>query len=131
MAELQRIGTQSPGRGFKQHLVQVGAMDGKLRPVVAGVATARFLVDELAMPAEEGELARLDGAGYERVLQAKLAQLAHGMWQQVDADAERMDLRCRLEYTARDASLVQAERQREPADAAAHDQHIGIARAHS
>jgi hypothetical protein len=42
--------------------------------------------------------------------------------QQVDADADRLDLRRGLEDAARDAAAMQLEREREPADAAADDQ---------
>ena len=44
------------------------------------------------------------------------------MRQQVDADAERLDLGRGLEDAAGDAGLVQRQREREPADAAADDQ---------
>ena len=47
--------------------MQVGAMDRELRPVVAGVAAARLLEDELAVAAVEGELARLDALGRQGV----------------------------------------------------------------
>ena len=117
-------------RRVEHHLVQIGAMDRQLRPVVAGEASARLLVDELAMAAVEGELARLDGLRRQRLLQAEFAQLAHGMRQQIDADAERQHVGSGLEHARRDAGLVQAERQRQPADAAADDQHIGLV-AHS
>ena len=52
-------------------------------------------------------------------------ELAHGVRQEIDADAERMDLGRGLEHAARDAGLVAAQRQRQPADAAADDQDVG------
>ena len=63
LAELHRILAQPSPHGREQHLVQVGAMDGKLRPVVAGEAPERLLVDELAVTAVVAKLARLDRAG--------------------------------------------------------------------
>ena len=41
------------------------------------------------MTAVEGEFARLDGLCGQNVLQAEFGELAHGMRQQVDADAQR------------------------------------------
>ena len=106
MIEPHGVAAQPLQRGVEQHLVQVGAMDRELRPVVAGIAAARLLVDELAVAAVEGELARLDGRRRQRVLQAKLAELAHAMRQEVDADAQRLDLGRCLEHAARDAGLM-------------------------
>ena len=62
----------------------------------------------------------------ERALQPELGQFLAGVRQQIDADAERLDLRRRLEDAARDAGLVQTQAEREPADAGAddHDVHL-------
>lgn len=103
MAELDRVLAKPLLHGGEEHVVQIGAMDRELRPVVAGEAAARLLVDELAMTAVEGELARLDGARGQRILQAKFGQLAHGVRQQVDADSQRQDRRHRLEDAAGDS----------------------------
>ena len=54
-------------------------------------------------------------------MQAKLDQLAHRMRQHVDADAERFQLGNTLEHADGNADLVQAERQRQSANAAAGD----------
>ena len=105
--------------------MQVRPVDRKLRPLVAGVPAARFLEDELAEAVVEAQLLRLDRERGELFLQAQLGQLAHAVRQQVDADAQRPDLRRRLEDVAGDAGLVQRQREREPADAAADDQHLG------
>src|SRR5260221_3274432 len=102
-------------------------MDGKLRPVVAREAPARLLVDELAVTAVEGELARLDGRGHQRILQAEFAEFAHAVRQQVDADTQRVDFGRGLKHARRDAGLVQAERQRQAADAGADDEDVGVA----
>ena len=55
-------------------------------------------------------------------MQAEFDQFAHRMRQHVDADAERFQRRHALEYFGGNADLVQAERQRQPADAAAGDE---------
>ncbi len=131
VVELHRLAAQPSARRIEQRAVKIGAMDRELWPVVAGKAAARLLEDELAVAAVEGELSRLDALRGQRLLQAEFAELAHGVRQKVDADAERHHLRRRFEDAARDSGLVQAERQRQPADAAAHDQHVGVRRTHS
>ena len=61
-------------------------------------------------------------------LQAERGELAHRMRQQGDADAELLHLGRRFVDVAGDAALVQAEREREAADAAADDGDAGIIR---
>src|SRR5207237_10380531 len=65
------------------------------------------------------------------VREAEVGKRAHAVRQQVDADAQRMDLRRRLEDAARDAGLMAAQGQGQAADAAADDQHIRVGRTHS
>ena len=103
--------------------MQVRAVHRQLRPAVAGESAARLLEDELAEAVVEAQLPRLDRGPGELFLQAELGELAHAVRQQVDADPERLDLRRGLEDSAGDAGLVQRQREREPADAAANDQY--------
>jgi hypothetical protein len=63
-----------------------------------------------------------DACRIERVVQAELDQFAHRMRQHVDADAERPQLGHAFKDFCRNADLVQAERQRQPANAAARDE---------
>ena len=56
-------------------------------------------------------------------MQAELDQFAHRMRQHVDADAERLQLGHAFEHPSGNADLVQAERQCQPADAAAGDEY--------
>src|SRR5262249_17235963 len=98
------------------------AMDRELRPFVAGFQSARFAPDRLAALGEVSEFPRTDAGGIEAVVQAKLDQLAHGMRQHIDADAERLQLAHALEHARGNANLGQAERQRQPANAAAWDE---------
>ena len=55
----------------------------------------------------------------QRVAQAERGEFAHGMRQQRDADAELLDLRRALVDAAGNPALLQIERERQPADAAA------------
>src|SRR6185437_14981949 len=124
VAEPHGVLAQALPRCIEQDLVEVGAMDRELRPVVAGVAAAQVADDRRAVAAVVGERARLDRVRGELVGEAELAELAHAVRQEVDADAERMDLGRGLEDATRDAGLVAAQRQRKPADAAADDQDV-------
>ena len=59
----------------------------------------------------------------EPVVQAEFDQLTHRMGQYIDADAERLQLGHALEYFGGNSDLVQAQRQRQPADAATGDEY--------
>ena len=58
----------------EQHRLQVAAVDRELRRVVAGPASARLDVDQLAEAVEEGRLARHDRDALERVANAERRQ---------------------------------------------------------
>src|SRR5439155_16707593 len=106
-------------RRVEQHAMQLAAMDAQLGIFVARVAPARLLVDELAVPVEEGALLVLDRHLAQALLQAERRQLAHAVGQQRDADAELAYLLRRLVDAARDAALLQREREGEAGDAPA------------
>ena len=109
--------------GVQQHLVQVGAVDGKVRPLMPGGEPPGLAVDELAVAGEEGIVLRLAGDRRERVLQPERAQLLDRVRPEIDADPERADFRRRLEHPdpARHIGGVDGQRQRQSADAAADD----------
>jgi hypothetical protein len=109
-------------RGIEQDLMQRAAVDRELRPFITGVQPARLAPDRFAVL---GEISKFSGAHAERVKliqQTQLDQFAHRMRQHVDADAERLQRGDAFEYFGRHADLMQAERQRQPADAAAGDE---------
>ncbi len=126
------FGAEAGDRGVEQHLVQVGAVDRNVRPLVAGGHPPRLAVDELAVAGEERVVLRLAGDRDERVLQPQRAQLLDRVRPEIDADAERVDFRRRLvdADAPRCAGRMQAERQRQSADAAADDDDVRI-RIHS
>ena len=109
--------------GIQQHLMQIGAMDGKMRPLMPGREPPRLAVDELAVAGEEGVVLRLAGDRGKRVLQPERAQLLHRMRPEIDPDPERADIRGGLEHPDAVGGLrgVGGQRQRQPADAAADD----------
>lgn len=93
----------------------------ELRPFIAGLDAAGLAPDRLAVLGKIRELAGAHGGGVKLVEQAKLDQLAHGMRQNIDADAKRLQRRDALEDFGGNADLMQAECQRQSADAAAGD----------
>ena len=110
-------------RGIEQDLLQRAAMDRELRPFVTGLDAARLAPDRLAVLGEIRQFPGADAGRIELVVQAELDQFAHRMRQHVDADAERPQLGHAFEHFGGNADLVQAERQRQPADAAAGDEY--------
>ncbi len=110
-------------RAVQQHL-QLPAVHRVLRPAVAGEQAARLGVHLVAVAAHQRPFARLDADGVEHFsAQAQVIELAHGIGLQVDAHAQRLQLGHRFEHDAGHADLMQRERQRHAADAAAGDQH--------
>ena len=121
MAGDEGAGAEPLAHGVEQDLVQVGAMDREVRPLVPGRQAPRLAVDQLAVAGEERIVLRLAGDRRERVLQAERAQLLDRMRAEIDADPERADLGRGLEHPdpAGGSRGVDGERQRQPADAAA------------
>src|SRR3569833_2317262 len=109
--------------GIEQELQEDAAVDRELRPFIAGLQPARFRPDLLAVLGEVGELLGSHGGGVELVEEAELDQLAARVRQDVDADADRLELGDALENPDLDANLVQAERDGEPGNAAAGHKH--------
>ena len=105
----------------QEHALQVAAVDRELRRLVAGPAAGGLGVDELAEAIEERRLARRHRDPLQRFEHAESMELGGGMRQDVDADAERPDLSRLLVDAAGDAGAVQAEGERQPADAGAED----------
>ncbi len=101
--------------------MQLAAMDADFRERIAGELAALLPVNELAEAVVEAALAVLDAGLEQRVAEAERAELAHGMRQQRDADAQFLDLGRALVDAAGDAALRQIERERQPADTAADD----------
>ena len=116
-----RVGAEALLHRGEQHALQVAAVDRELRRLVAGPASRGLGVDELAEAVEERRLARRHRDPLQRFEHAERAQLGGRVRQDVDADAERPDLRRLLVDPAGDAGAVQAEGERQPADAGADD----------
>jgi threonine dehydratase len=102
--------------------MQIGAVDRKLRPAVPGESAARIAKDHLPEAIAVDDFPRRHRQPRELRFQAELVELAHRVRQQVDADAERPDLRRSLEHAATDSRLLERQREREAADATADDE---------
>ena len=108
---------------------QLAAVDGELRPAVAGGQAARLAPDPLPVPGVEDELGGGDADRGQVVEEAELGQLAHGVGQDVDADAQLLHGRGRLvDLDVVEAGVVEREGQRHAADAAPDDGdlHVGF-----
>ena len=127
MADQPLPGPQGGGakplrRSIPQQRLQPPTVDRKLRHVVPGVRPARLGPDRLAQVVGIRELPGAYAGGIQPGQQAEGGQLADAMRQGVDADAQGADLLRRLEHHAGEAALVQHQRQRQAANAAASDQ---------
>ncbi len=119
-----RCHAHPPAHGLIENHVQPAAMDADLGKPVAAEFAARLLVDELAEAVEEAAFAVLDTGGEQFLVEAQRGKLAHGVRQQRDADAELLDLGRALVNASLDPALLEIERQRKPADAAADDGYL-------
>ena len=115
--------------GTEQHVLESATMDGQLGPRVPGVEAAG-LAPDLLTPAraieEERRRHRLLG---QLPQEPECVQLAYGMGQQVDADAQRPHLGHRVEELDLCPHLVQAECRGQTTDACPH--HHGAPCSHS
>ena len=99
-------------------------MDGVLRPVVAGEPPAWLGINVVAVQSHQRPFLRRQTDAVEiGWREAEVVKLAHGIGLQIDADAERPHVADSFEHDAWDADLVQRERRRQPANAAAGDDH--------
>ena len=91
---------------------------------MTGPATRGLAVDVLAEAVEERRFARDHRAPLELAENAEAVELRARVRQDVDADAERRHVGRCLVDAAGDAGLVEAERERQAADAGADDDDI-------
>ena len=125
-AEGESVVAEALHRGTQQEVLQLPAVNGDLRPAIAGREATRLRPDRLTVLAVVAELLAADASALERALQPELEQLAHRVRKHVDADAEGLHSRHRFDDPDAKALLVQAERRREPADARPHDHDLCI-----
>ncbi len=115
------IGARAVAERIEQHHLQIAAMDRELRMVVAGGAAERLLVDQLPEAVEEGRVLGRDRDLGQRLFKPERGEFLGRMRQQIDADADRAHLGNGFVDAAGNARLVQAQSERQAADAGADD----------
>jgi hypothetical protein len=124
MAEADGVRSRALDQLVMQQHVEAAAVHRVLRPVIAGVETARLGIDVVAIQPHQRPFLGGQADPVEIALaDAEVVQLAHGVRLHVDADAERAHLPHRLEDDAGHTDLVQRQRRGEAPDAAAGDDH--------
>ena len=123
-AEPDRVRTDPFHELAVQQQVELAAMHRVLRPFVSGQAPARFGIDVIAVEPDQRPFFRRQAHAIEIVLgDAEIAEFPHGIGLQIDADAERAHFPDGLEHDAGHADLLERQGGRQPADAAAGDEH--------
>ena len=117
-------GAEAGEGGFVQHGVQLAAVDGELRRVVAGVGAAEFGPDGLAEAVGVDQFAGADAGAVQRGQQAEGCEFLDRVGERVDSDAEFADFADLLEDFGLDAGLVEGQGCGEAADAAADDEDL-------
>jgi hypothetical protein len=102
--------------------LQLAAMDGELRPLVAGQPPTPLRVNfSSVQPDERPFLSRDSHLGEFRFFDPELVQLTYGIGLQVDAHTQWTHIPHRFENDAVDSNLMECQGCRQPADAAAGD----------
>ena len=107
--------------GLEQAELQRAARERDLRRVEAGEPAARLGPDSLAVAVVVDQLARSDAVRQQHVDDAVGGENPRSVGKQIDADAERLDVRRRLVNTDVMAFLRQRDCRGKPADAGAGD----------
>lgn len=108
--------------GPMQDAEQLAAVNGDLRPAVAGGQATWFAPDPLAVPGVEDEFGGGDADRSQIVKETELGQLAHGVGHDVDTDAQFLHRRGRLEdLDVGQSGVVEGESEGHAADAAPDD----------
>lgn len=101
-----RLGAEAGADGLQQGHLEAAAVDGILRPAIAGLAAAGLGPDLEAVLREQAPFAGGDADFGEDGAEAHLLELAHRVGLEVDAHAEGAELPCGLEHAGLEADLV-------------------------
>src|SRR5581483_9968090 len=120
--------TDTLAHGVKQDAMQLAAVNGNMRPPMAGRLAPRLAINELTLPGEEGVVLRQAGHRHQRAFKAERAEFLHRVWTDIDADAEGADIRRRLEDPdlAVRRRCMDRQRQRQAANTAANNQDVHV-----
>src|SRR5215510_10819197 len=92
-----------------QRQVHATSVNADLGHGIAGAPAPRLCMDELAEAVEETALAVLDALTGQSLAEAERTQLAHGVWEKGDADAQLPHLGRALVYAAGETALLESE----------------------
>jgi hypothetical protein len=112
--------------GVEQEKLKLAAMDRILWPAVTSCEASALAMDELAELVAKIQPARGDADFRKCAAESKLGEFANRGRLEIDADTERCGGAHGLVNTNRYASLMQAKRQAQPADAASRDDDVEI-----
>ena len=118
------VPAQAADRRAVEDHVQLAARNAQLGIRIARFPPALFLVKQLTEAVEEAALAHLDRRRNHLAVQSQRRQLAHGMRQERDANAQLLQFGRGLVYPGGNPALVQIERQTQPGNAAADDRDL-------
>ena len=122
VAGVDARGAEPFEHGPMEHPKQLAAVDGELRPAVAGGQAARLAPDPLAVLGVVGEFGGGDADRGQLVKQTELRQLARRVGHHVDADAQLLHARRRLvDLDVIQTGVVEGQGEGHAADAAARD----------
>jgi hypothetical protein len=129
VAGVHALGAETFDHRAMEHAKQLAAVNGELRPAIAGGNAARLAPDPLAVFGVVGELRGRDPNGVQLVEQAELRELACRVRKHVDPDTKLLDARRRLVHVdVTETRVIQRQGERHSADAAARDRHSDQAR---
>ena len=92
--------------------------------LVARRAAERLLIDQLAEAIEEGRITSRDRDLRQLGFEPERCEFPGGVREQIDADADRLDLGRRFEYPAGNSGGVQRQPERQSANAGADDDDV-------
>ena len=116
------IGAEAISQRRQQQHLQLAAVHRILRIAVATVDSTWLTEQQLAVGVVVRDRGGRDGDLRQLVAQSELIELADGVWQQVDADAQRPQVRGAFENGRIDAAGVQCQCGGQPADPATGNQ---------
>jgi len=126
-AEPDRIGAGKPTEPIMQRQLEGTTVGGVLRPSIPGRTAAGFGVDLLAIQPDKGPFPNRNPktikVGFGK---PELQQFANSVWLKVDANAKRFHLPDLFDDKAGHANLMQGQRQSQPTNATASDDHTGL-----
>jgi len=100
MVGQQPVGSGARTEGIEQDHLQIAAMDGELRVLVARCPSQRLPINQLTEAIEEGRVLGRDRDPRQISFKSERGKFFGGMRKQIDADPDRPDVGRRFKYPA-------------------------------